>query len=116
MLLVDPPEGWKYGFPREFDFKPSHPNLPGEEYEEELRQWFIDTEYNTLDFGEQMTYFELLHYEFQGSLSNLNKEKLTVLCEHLRRTVKELREWKGKYEPFINCLVALIEEPEISEE
>lgn len=44
-MLVDPPEGWRYGFPREFDFKPSHANLPGEEYEQEFQQWFRDHGY-----------------------------------------------------------------------
>lgn len=42
---VDPPSGWQFGFPREFDFQPSHFNLPGEEYEQELRQWFRDHGY-----------------------------------------------------------------------
>lgn len=45
MLLVDPPSGWMYGFPRPFDFKPSHPNLPGEEHDREFRQWFRDHGY-----------------------------------------------------------------------
>lgn len=45
MILVDPPSGWRYGFPREFDFQPSHPNLPGEEYEKEYEDWFRDYGY-----------------------------------------------------------------------
>lgn len=45
MLVVDPPEGWKYGFPKPFTFKPSSPNLPGEAYEKEFAQWFIDEGY-----------------------------------------------------------------------
>lgn len=43
--IVDPPSGWRYGFPRPFDFTPSHPSLPGEDYEHEYRQWFIDHGY-----------------------------------------------------------------------
>lgn len=42
---VDPPMGWRYGFPKPFTFQPSHPNLPGEEYEQEYRQWFVDEGY-----------------------------------------------------------------------
>lgn len=49
MIIVDPPTGWKYGFPREFDFKPSHHNLPGEEYDKELRDWFVDCGYPRAD-------------------------------------------------------------------
>lgn len=44
-LVVDPPEGWKYGFPKIWDFKPSHPNLPGENYEQEYKEWFLDHGY-----------------------------------------------------------------------
>lgn len=44
-MIVDPPSGWKFGFPREFDFKPSQPKLPEETYEAELRQWFLDCGY-----------------------------------------------------------------------
>lgn len=44
-VIVDPPMGSAYGFPRAYDFEPSHPNLPGEEWEEERRQWFRDNGY-----------------------------------------------------------------------
>lgn len=48
MRIVDPPEGWKYGFPKEFTFTPPA-TLPlmlcQEAYEEEyslaLADWFI---------------------------------------------------------------------------
>ena len=43
--LIDPPQGWMYGFPKVFDFTPSHPNLPGEEYEQEFREWLVDNGY-----------------------------------------------------------------------
>lgn len=34
-----------YGFPRIFDYKPSHPNLPGEEEQREFQEWFRDNGY-----------------------------------------------------------------------
>lgn len=40
--IVDPPSGWMYGFPKEFDFKSS--GNP-ETYEDELKQWFLDNGY-----------------------------------------------------------------------
>ena len=43
--VIDPPSGWLYGFPRIFDFVPSHPNLPGEEHQQEVHQWFRDHGY-----------------------------------------------------------------------
>jgi len=47
--MVDPPSGWQYGFPRPYDFEPSHPNLPGEEYRQEVREWWRDTGYPSKD-------------------------------------------------------------------
>lgn len=49
IIIVDPPSGWRYGFPKVFDFKPSHTNLPGEEYDMELKEWFIDNGYPRKD-------------------------------------------------------------------
>ena len=43
ILVVDPPSGWQYGFPKEFDFKGSI-LLPGA-YEEALEKWFRDNGY-----------------------------------------------------------------------
>ena len=45
MLMVDPPEGWRYGFPKAFDFEPSHPNLPGEELWIEEKEWWVENGY-----------------------------------------------------------------------
>lgn len=45
MLIVDPPEGWKYGFPKLYTFKPSHLSLSEEEYDKERKQWFRDEGY-----------------------------------------------------------------------
>lgn len=56
MIIVDPPSGWKYGFPKRFTFKPSHPNLPGEEYDQELKRWFIDNGYPRADVQLAMRY------------------------------------------------------------
>lgn len=39
-LLVDPPSGWQYGFPRPYDFKPSRRGLTEEEYKAEQAAWF----------------------------------------------------------------------------
>ena len=47
--FIDPPSGWMYGFPKVDDFAPSHPNLPGEEWKQERRQWFIDNGYPEKD-------------------------------------------------------------------
>lgn len=32
MLIIDPPSGWKYGFPKKYTKKP----------DEDFRQWLID--------------------------------------------------------------------------
>jgi len=45
VIMVDPPYGSAYGFPKPFTFTPSHPSLPGEEYEVELKNWFRDEGY-----------------------------------------------------------------------
>ncbi len=45
MIIVDPPEGWRYGFPREYNFKPSRPDLTDGDYDQEYRQWFYDHGY-----------------------------------------------------------------------
>ena len=45
-MMIDPtPSGWKYGFPKPYTFTPSHPNLPGEEYEREFKEWLVDEGY-----------------------------------------------------------------------
>ncbi len=45
ITICDPPSGWLYGFPRPFDFEPSHPHLPGEEFQKEWYQWWTDQGY-----------------------------------------------------------------------
>jgi hypothetical protein len=40
ILVVDPPEGWKYGFPRPYSWKPSRPGLRPEQRQAEMEAWF----------------------------------------------------------------------------
>lgn len=42
---VDPPSGWQYGFPKEYTFEPSKPDLTDAEYDAERVQWFVDNGY-----------------------------------------------------------------------
>lgn len=44
-LIVDPPEGWKYEFPRRFTFKKSAEDITEEQYQQEFEQWFLDHGY-----------------------------------------------------------------------
>lgn len=43
--IIDPPSGWKYGFPKEDTFTPSKPDLTEDEYNRERVQWFLDNGY-----------------------------------------------------------------------
>lgn len=45
VTIIDPPSGWRYGFPKIYDFIPSSPNLLDEEYEKEIVEWFLDNGY-----------------------------------------------------------------------
>lgn len=42
LVLVDPPSGWAYGFPKPFTFVASGNK---ETYEDELHSWFIENGY-----------------------------------------------------------------------
>lgn len=68
-ILCDPPEGWKYGFPKAFTFTPSHPNLPGEEFDRELKAWFVDAGYprSLVEKG------YLNHCRYIGDINNIKK-------------------------------------------
>lgn len=45
VLIIDPPGGWRYGFPRVDDFKPSESGLSPEALKREREQWFRDHGY-----------------------------------------------------------------------
>lgn len=51
---VDPPEGWRYGFPKPFTF-PGSILLPGAK-EKALRKWFIDNGYPERDIELALNY------------------------------------------------------------
>lgn len=42
VVLCDPPSGWKYGFPREYDLVPS--GNP-ETHDDEVKAWFLSKGY-----------------------------------------------------------------------
>ena len=45
VLMIDPPSGWRYGFPRVYDFQPSDSGLSPEALRKEREQWFRDHGY-----------------------------------------------------------------------
>lgn len=46
MLIVDPPSGWKHGFPKPFTFQPSQAAREDDTiYKIELENWFIKEGY-----------------------------------------------------------------------
>lgn len=45
VLIVDPPSGWKYGFPKEYTFAPSSVDLTETQFDQEREQWFISNGY-----------------------------------------------------------------------
>ncbi|AUZ95354.1 hypothetical protein FDI40_gp595 [Agrobacterium phage Atu_ph07] len=45
VLIVDPPAGWKYGFPKEYTFVPSSVDLTEVQFEKEREHWFITNGY-----------------------------------------------------------------------
>jgi hypothetical protein len=44
-LIIDPPSGWQFGFPKKFTFKPSSNSLSDEDYDQEFCQWLLDEGY-----------------------------------------------------------------------
>lgn len=45
VLMIDPPSGWRYGFPRAYGFKPSMSGLSSEALRQEREQWFRNNGY-----------------------------------------------------------------------
>lgn len=53
MIIVDPPSGWLYGFPKQFDFE-----FNGDPCDREraLKDWFVDSGYPRKDVELAMQY------------------------------------------------------------
>jgi hypothetical protein len=66
-ILIDPPSGWKYGFPKA---------VTQEEYKSitNLKQWCIDNGYPK---DEADSYGKYFHIQMSGDLSFMNREKST---------------------------------------
>jgi hypothetical protein len=67
-ITIDPPSGWKYGFPKA---------VTQEQYKSitNLKQWCIDNGYPK---SEADIYGEYFYIQISGDLSFMNKEKSTL--------------------------------------
>jgi len=65
LLLIDPPSGWKYGFPKA---------ITQEQYKSitDLRQWCLDNGYPS---SEAILYGNHFHIQITGDLSFMEKEQ-----------------------------------------
>lgn len=63
LILIDPPSGWKYGFPKV---------VTQEQYKsiKDLKQWCIDNGYSR---EEAKSYGDYFHIQISGDLSFMNK-------------------------------------------